>query len=53
MLAGKTLTIDLSFVLLCVAVVLFALSATRFGKAWMVPVGLACFAGAFVANRAL
>lgn len=50
---ATTLTFDLAFVLLCAATILFALSATRLGKPWMLPIGLACFSGAFLAQRAL
>ena len=47
---AKEITIDVSLVLLFVAVILFVLAAfPRLVAAWMVPIGLACFAGAFLA----
>jgi len=40
---------DLSIVLLALAVILFILAVIpAFAKAWMVPIGLACFAGSFL-----
>jgi uncharacterized membrane protein YgdD (TMEM256/DUF423 family) len=40
---------DLSLLLLIAAVVLFVVSVIPpIGKAWMVPIGLACFAGSFL-----
>jgi hypothetical protein len=39
---------SLSTALLVVATALFALAATRFAKAWFVPVGLACFSASFL-----
>lgn len=48
---GVTLKFNLSFFLLCVATALFVLSATRLAKGWMTAIGLACFSGAFIAQR--
>jgi uncharacterized membrane protein YgdD (TMEM256/DUF423 family) len=51
---AKEVTFNLSLVLLIVAVVLFVLAAfPRLVAAWMLPVGLACFAGAFLVDRLL
>lgn len=49
---GKTITIDVSLLLLIAAVVLFVLAALpKIARAWMIAIGLACFAGAFLAER--
>lgn len=46
------LHVNANLVLLIAAVVLFLLAAfPRIAKAWMIPVGLACFAGAFLVGR--
>jgi uncharacterized membrane protein YgdD (TMEM256/DUF423 family) len=51
---AKTVEFDLSLVLLILAVALFVLSAVpKLARAWMMPVGLACFSGAFLADRLL
>jgi hypothetical protein len=51
MIGGKTVTFDLVFVLLCVAIALFVLSAAlgplkRWARGWMLSLGLAALAGA-------
>jgi 1,4-dihydroxy-2-naphthoate octaprenyltransferase len=49
---ATTIHFNLSLVLFAVAVALFVLAAIpKFAKAWFIPIGLACFAGAFLAQR--
>jgi flagellar biosynthesis component FlhA len=49
---AKEVTFNLSLVLLFVAVVLFVLAAIpKLARAWMIAIGLACFAGAFLVDR--
>jgi uncharacterized membrane protein YgdD (TMEM256/DUF423 family) len=49
---GTTVHFNLSLVLLIAAVVLFVLAVIpKVARGWMVPIGLACFAGSFLAIR--
>lgn len=48
MIAKAAVHFDASTFLLVVATVLFVLAAfAKIAKAWMIPIGLACFAAAF------
>jgi uncharacterized membrane protein YgdD (TMEM256/DUF423 family) len=49
---ATTIRVNVSLVLLIVAVALFILAAIpKVAKGWFIPIGLACFAGAFLAQR--
>jgi hypothetical protein len=49
---AKEVTFNVSLVLLILAVVLFVLAAfPKVARLWMVAIGLACFAGAFLVDR--